>query len=217
MSEAARHLSTFLAEEAKEADILRLGLDGHLKLSVYLSNGSAAKRCLSTVEELSGTQACRLAEALKTKDEICFIKGIYDLPLIGAERDLVDREWQRLSNYSVEEVIYIVGSLVQEENGQLYLLQEYYPSEPKLDVANAEINSFGNYGLSNGLPRGSILVVRTSALYDLEESLIEQPKKEKPRSQREEVTYYRCPASNNHGQKDVPKRRGPAPTYREGI
>jgi len=33
--DAARHLSTIFDESLTEADILRLGLNGHLKLSVY--------------------------------------------------------------------------------------------------------------------------------------------------------------------------------------
>lgn len=36
--DAARHLSTIFDESLTEADILRLGLDGHLKLSVYFVN-----------------------------------------------------------------------------------------------------------------------------------------------------------------------------------
>jgi len=40
--ETARHLSNIFNEEVNEADVLRLALDGHLKLSVYFVNGAYA-------------------------------------------------------------------------------------------------------------------------------------------------------------------------------
>ncbi len=42
--EAARHLSAVFDEEVNEADILRLALDKHLKLSVNFVNKAYAKR-----------------------------------------------------------------------------------------------------------------------------------------------------------------------------
>ncbi|AKQ56398.1 Uncharacterised protein [Bordetella hinzii] len=44
VSDAAKYLSHSLEEDVTEADILRLGLDGHIKLSVYLPNGAQVKR-----------------------------------------------------------------------------------------------------------------------------------------------------------------------------
>ena len=40
--DAARHLSIVFGEEVSEADVLRLALDGHLKLSVYFVNYAKA-------------------------------------------------------------------------------------------------------------------------------------------------------------------------------
>jgi hypothetical protein len=40
--DAARHLSTLFGEEVREADVLRLGLDGHLTLSVLFTGPSSA-------------------------------------------------------------------------------------------------------------------------------------------------------------------------------
>lgn len=39
VADAARHLSIVFGEELSEADVLQLGLDGHLRLSVYFVNG----------------------------------------------------------------------------------------------------------------------------------------------------------------------------------
>ncbi|MDD5757980.1 MAG: hypothetical protein PHI06_02740 [Desulfobulbaceae bacterium] len=42
--EAARHLSIMFGEEVNETDVLRLALDGHLKLSINFVNGTSARR-----------------------------------------------------------------------------------------------------------------------------------------------------------------------------
>jgi hypothetical protein len=42
--EAARYLCTIFEEEVRESDLLRMALDGHLKLSVYFVN-NAEVRC----------------------------------------------------------------------------------------------------------------------------------------------------------------------------
>ncbi len=42
--EAARHLSIIFDEDVSEADVLRLSLDGHLKLSVNFVNYAQARR-----------------------------------------------------------------------------------------------------------------------------------------------------------------------------
>ena len=42
--EAARHLSIMFGEDVNEADVLRLALDGHLKLSINFVNGTSARR-----------------------------------------------------------------------------------------------------------------------------------------------------------------------------
>ena len=41
--DAASHLSIAVGEQVTTADVLRLGLDGHLKLSINLVNGASAQ------------------------------------------------------------------------------------------------------------------------------------------------------------------------------
>jgi len=41
--DAARHLSNIFEEEVSESDLLRIALDGHLKLSVYFVNHATAR------------------------------------------------------------------------------------------------------------------------------------------------------------------------------
>ncbi len=42
LDDAARHISTLVGESVSKADVLRLGLDGHLRLSVFLVNHARA-------------------------------------------------------------------------------------------------------------------------------------------------------------------------------
>jgi len=44
VGDAAKYLSVSLGEEVSNADVLRLALDGHLRLSVYLPNGATVKK-----------------------------------------------------------------------------------------------------------------------------------------------------------------------------
>ena len=43
IEDAARHLTIVFGEPVSEADVLQLGLDGHLKLSVNFVNGAVAR------------------------------------------------------------------------------------------------------------------------------------------------------------------------------
>ena len=48
LEQAARHLSGVCGEPVSEADVLRLGLDGHLKLSVYFVNHARGRGVASS-------------------------------------------------------------------------------------------------------------------------------------------------------------------------
>lgn len=56
LPEAASHLSAVLQESATEADLLRLALEGHLKLSVNLVNFAYGKKGRVTLIEEAGTR-----------------------------------------------------------------------------------------------------------------------------------------------------------------
>jgi hypothetical protein len=59
LEHAARHLSGVCGEPVSEADVLRLGLDGYLKLSVHFVNHAQARRGI--VVPLEETQTCIFA------------------------------------------------------------------------------------------------------------------------------------------------------------
>lgn len=44
VAEAAKHLTILFGEDVTEADVLRLALDGHLRISIYFVNSMRAER-----------------------------------------------------------------------------------------------------------------------------------------------------------------------------
>lgn len=69
MPDAAKHLSIAFGEEVSEADVLRLALDGHLKLSVNFVNHAYVKRGkvvrIPEIELLAAIQAGNLPDELE--------------------------------------------------------------------------------------------------------------------------------------------------------
>jgi len=220
LQEAARHLSSIFNEDVTEADILTFVLKGHLKLSVNFI-GTHAKPCLVRNADLidipvKTDEHCNLINIYKPENRICFLKGIYDLPMIGAEKSIVEHEWQQLKgNKVVGEYINLIETAVESQEGQIYLLQTLYfpeiplppsqpevpipplqpevpipPSQPELPFTSLPIDLITpQYGPSNGLPSDSVLVIRTSALLEFEERLAsEESGEEKLPNEKEEKT-----------------------------
>lgn len=131
VADAARHLSIVFGEEISEADVFQLGLDGHLRLSVYFVNGmtvqsgdevrydeAALKSAYASGQYPKELQWAELPshiwmaelypdwpidENAKTtmslwspridegrfwnpSGEVSCIEGVWDLPMIGAEK-----------------------------------------------------------------------------------------------------------------------------------
>jgi hypothetical protein len=125
LPEAAKHLSGVCGEEVTEADILRLALERHLKISVNLVNRAHVKpgkvihfddeKLISLLEqgiypdELTWTVSLfsdeprllnlKIAKGkyLKTEDTVGIIEGVWDLPMIGGERIYVERLYHLLT------------------------------------------------------------------------------------------------------------------------
>jgi len=198
LPEAARYLSLLFGEEVNEAEVLSLALDDNLKLSVNILHGTFAKPCLGTTTDLKEFQVKKgesytLGTILKAEDNVVNLTGIYDLPMIGAEKNDIKLKWQQLISDSMGEYINLQETVVEGQDGKLYLLQKIYFNEPQMnsvdDDSTNELNFLSSYGPANGLPEDSILVVRTSALHELEERLAaEEPGEEKQQSEKEEKT-----------------------------
>ena len=107
--DAARHLSILFGEDVNEADILRLGLDGKLVLSVnFVNHAKAQKQKIVPIFEadrvmsLDGKREIVLGDLwsdnevmVAESEAIVTISGIYDLPMIGGEALDVEHAFQR--------------------------------------------------------------------------------------------------------------------------
>lgn len=143
--EAARHLSIVLGEEVTEIDVLRLALDGHLRLSVNFVNHAEA-RCgkviplseakTTTVPDIfrKGQEPHDIVLTLKLNDrdyldldeKIVTLQGVWDLPLIGNEQLDVEHKYQNLNDGQAVTLQGLDGAFVKDQDGQLCQLQEDY-------------------------------------------------------------------------------------------
>lgn len=215
VTEAARHLSILFGEDVCEADVLRLGLDGHLKLSVNFVNG-ARGRCGPAVpiddekwtirrenpddwshltggpptdEDTDEHQVfwCSLnglplgdGRVLEYVRETALLDGVWDLTMLGHERFEVEQRYQFLTEGPKVDMYFRDGPLdhpiVSREDGTYCQIHE-----PR--------DTSDRYHPADGLPADSVLVVKTSALHDLESRLSEPDQTaEKPLQRRERNT-----------------------------
>jgi hypothetical protein len=211
VAEAARHLSILFAEEVSEADVLQLALDAHLTLSVHFING-ARGRCgpIVAVADAKGAVRAETPDEFKPQissflgtdpegfwhsfdglllddgrvldygRETILIDGVWDLSMLGHERLEIEQRYQILTAGPEVDTSFRDGQLdtpiVSREDGTFCQIHEpYFVAE--------------HYFPAEGLPADGVLVVRTSALHDLEARLSEPDQTaEKPLKQRERTT-----------------------------
>lgn len=152
VADAARHLSIVFGEEVTEADVLRLALDGRLRLSVYFVNHVKA-RCGQVVgyedaewgefpAEMVATLPNIPAEAkgkplpymkslniddkrfLNLSDEVTTLRGVWYLPMIGNEKLDIEHQYQNLTDGPAVTLEGLDGAFVEGRDGQLCQLQE---------------------------------------------------------------------------------------------
>ena len=118
LDDTAKHLSLIFDEDISRADVLRLGLDGHLTISVDfvnyakgfmgkvipISEAKYAPSIFSDTEQLGDVpvQIMTSAQISETEVvefdyEIITLRGVWDLAMIGCERLDVEHEFQQLT------------------------------------------------------------------------------------------------------------------------
>lgn len=190
VSAAARHLSIMAGEEVSEGDILRLTLDGHMKLSVNLVNGAPARAMRAvepseieweTVPSLDGKREVQMPKdgpvrsfddgrVFQLSSEVHNLApGVWDLPLIGPERHDVEREFQRLTGGPEYTMCTLDGVLVAATDGSVFELLAHFEDNPYFDKEKLKKprGHPGNFYPAASLPEDAVLVVRTSALHAL--------------------------------------------------
>lgn len=149
--ETAKHLSLLFEEEVTEADVLRLGLDQHLKLSVYFVNHAHAicgkvvgiedviwAEFPPEILSLYGPdhnpddiptaymQSLNIDNErfLNLDDKVITIKGVWDLPMIGAEVLDVEHRYQQITDGPDVTLTVLDGTCVEGTDGSICQLQE---------------------------------------------------------------------------------------------
>lgn len=177
--QAAQWLSTFFEEEVNEADVLKLGIDGYLKLSVNFFDCQFGKLC-PVIKADVGEPPEEIYKFIpeigmvgKPKGNNYVLEGVYDLPLIGGERIDVKHKWQELRGLQVTPSVRLVNAYVVGREGQLYELQLFKASflEKESTVFMLNPHSFPeDYNPTSSLPQNSEIVIRTQALRELTSS-----------------------------------------------
>jgi hypothetical protein len=205
LPDAAKHLAIVYGEDVTEADILRWALDGHLKLSVYFKDtiygapgylkedtqlhelsfdkGPLPEEVLKLIE-LIGESFSKYIFVEKEKERVVPINGgVFDLPMIGAEWNYIERKWQKLTSGPKENHKSLEEVIVEECTGNVYALKEVFdenkhllsgyksPLEGGKHWYEMEVSprNYANYYPAYDLPQDSVLVVRTEKLREFDQ------------------------------------------------
>lgn len=191
--EAARQLSSLIDEPVSEADVLRLSLDGHLTLSVLFVNHGHG-RCGPVVSKADARRFEFALSSLELKQfdadmgwfcgfhglvigddevfepakEVVSIEGVWDLPMLGAERLDVEHQFQLLTDGPPVDLVCLDGVLLRA-GGMHCQLQAHFEDNEFHNPANLKKpwSHADNFYPAGSLPRDAVYVVRTSALRDL--------------------------------------------------
>lgn len=201
LGEAAEYLTSILSEEVSQSDLLQFALEGHLTLSASFPNKARAKRGkvvpleeveIKTVPGLDGNLIRFIAEDqiaenqfLRLEDAVQTIEGIFDLPMIGAERLDIKHQYQHLTGGPEVTLVCLGGVLLRDPEGTIWSLQEMFDRKSYKDPAS--------YFPAGGLPEDSVLVVRTPNLRRFEAAITgaTEAVKERPLGERERASYQR--------------------------
>ena len=154
VADAARHLSIVFGEDVTEADVLRLALDGHLRLSVNFVNHARA-RCgvvvgyddaewgefpaelvatLPNIPDEAKGKPMPYMKSLNIDDkrflnlsvEVTTLRGVWDLPMIGGEQLDIEHQYQMLTGGPSVTLETMDGAFVEGRDGEMCQLQEDY-------------------------------------------------------------------------------------------
>jgi hypothetical protein len=203
VADAARHLGIHFGEDVSEADVLRLALDGHLTLSVYFVNHawgwcgpSVPKQRLLNVNgeewwSYSGGLAVGEDRAIVLGSETVELRGVWDLTMLGSERLDVEHRYQALTGGPAVNLEDLEGPILFRDDGMYCQVREHFSNNEFADskTLREPYHHPSNFYPAAGLPSDSVLVVKTSALCDLEARVSEPDQRvEKPVEQRERTS-----------------------------
>ena len=160
--EVATHLSIAFGEDITEADVLRLGLDEQLVLSVNLVNGAPGRLAKRTPARDVGSTDFQY----RISDNEVLVpvnarplgrdrtSGVWDLPLVGGERRVVENRYQALLGSGIRIRYEGDETLFSRTDGTWFVLD--VPFDVPFDEQELPTPI--------DLPEDAVLVVRTTAL-----------------------------------------------------
>jgi hypothetical protein len=146
LDEAAAHISTVLGEPATVADLYRLALDRYLTLSVDFVNHTYARKGewlksdqiefrlvendIFTGDKLDipyshpSNYEIRVSEDdwITLEEPVVSIKGVWDLPMVGAEQLDIEHDYQQLTS-GLEVTLTILGGVFVQQGDVVCQLQ----------------------------------------------------------------------------------------------
>jgi hypothetical protein len=212
VADAARHLSIAFGEDLTIADVLRLALDGHLKLSVNFVN-YATGRCGKIVpiqdshyhefpsdwgseirglpEEARGKRLMVLHElrfddkhVIEFDENVTTLKGVWDLPMIGTERLDIEHYYQQLTGGPPITLQNLNGAFVDGRDGQIFQLQESYDKNEYQAGSRAQLKKLKQDIANNNLGEEEAESLLSRYKEDQKKFL------ERQKSQQESENYY---------------------------
>jgi hypothetical protein len=184
VDEAAKHLSVLFDEPVANAELLRLALEGELRLSVLFVNHARAKRGrIVSVDEArtiesagpNGEKIFTLqgefiddGRVMELESEIQILTGVFDLPMVGAEELDVEHEYQMLTGGPAVELTVLTGAFVCNDD-VYWQVQEHYSKNEYMTAEDLKKpwDNPKNFYPAGKLPDDVVYVVRPTALSDL--------------------------------------------------
>ncbi|GFD71029.1 hypothetical protein KUL113_04490 [Tenacibaculum sp. KUL113] len=128
INDSADYLSATLEETVSVADIYELSLEGHLAISIRLTNQAYAKKVdlAPELELTSSEERFWAVQANEVDEQVHIFNGLYDLAMIGEERF----ELRKLYQHEVEgdsPVLSELDGFYVKHDGCIYKLLESLP------------------------------------------------------------------------------------------
>ena len=186
LEDAANHISTVLGEPVTLADIYRLSLDGHLKLSANFVNGSNAQlgkrvkindvkfqlitKGFITDEELDISirmptkgelriDDCPDSDFLSFGDKVSSISGVWDLTMLGSEAIDIEFYYQQVTS-GLELTLVGLEGVFLEKDGVVASLQVDFDDNEYQQGSKAAKQKLEQYITSNKLTDDEIKKLR---------------------------------------------------------
>ncbi|MDO6534078.1 hypothetical protein [Alteromonas stellipolaris] len=128
LNDSASFLSSALEEQVSLADIYELSLEGHLAISIRLTNQAYAKKVALVPDDnlASSPQPIKSTLDSEPDEQIHALDGIYDLAMIGEEKFEIRKLYQKETQGASPILSETKGFFIEHEN-HVYQLLESLP------------------------------------------------------------------------------------------